>query len=108
MHSTHSIPAITNHQSPLVPFLLPFPPYLDPGLAEVLWLSELELFLLVLAFADVQLHHVPPPGVVEGRRDPDLAVQVLPTGACDCHVLAKERALGADFLVDLLQYFMSG
>ena len=56
----------------------------------------------------VQHHRVATPRVVEGGRHPGLAIQVLPARAGDHHFLAKERALGADFLVDLLQCFVGG
>ena len=56
----------------------------------------------------VQRHHIAALGVVEGGRHPSLAIQVLPACAGDHHFLAKERALGADFLVDLLQCFVDG
>ena len=65
---------------------------------EVFWF-ELQPLLLLLTFLAVQLHHVPTPSVVKGGRHSGPAVQVLPARASDDDPLAKERALGADFLV---------
>ena len=48
------------------------------------------------------------PRMVEGGRHPGFAIHVLPACTGDHHFLAKERALGVDFLVDLLQCFVSG
>ena len=56
----------------------------------------------------VQHHRVATSRVVEGGRHPGLAIQVPPARAGDHHFLAKERALGADFLVELLQCFVGG
>ena len=89
-HASTSLPAL----------LLPLLP--SQHGAEVPWL-ELQQLLLIFTFTTVQLHHVPTPRVVKGGRHSSPAIQVLPTGAGDHHVLAEERALGADFLVKLLQ-----
>ena len=69
---------------------------------EVFWL-DIEGKLLFLSFPAVQLHHVPAPSVVKGGRHSGPAVQVLPARASDDDPLAEERALGADFLVELVQ-----
>ena len=71
---------------------------------EVLWL-ELQPFLLTLIFTTVQFHHVPTPSVVKGGRYSGSAVQVLPARAGDHHLLSKQRALVANFLVECGQVF---
>ena len=70
--------------------------------AEVPWFHFQQL-LLLLTFPAVQLHHVPTPSVVKGGRHSGPAVQVLPARASDDDPLAEERALGADFLVKVIQ-----
>ena len=55
-----------------------------------------------------QRNHIATPGVVKGGRHPSLAIQVLPACAGDHYPLAEERALNADFLVELLQCFVVG
>ena len=77
--------------------LLPSPSTCAQG--EVL---GLQLVLLDLAVA-VQLHHVSSSGVVEGGRRACSTVQVFATRAGDHHLLAEEGALGADFLLELVQ-----
>ena len=70
---------------------------------QILWL-DCHFF----AFLLIQHHHVAAPSVVKRGRYPGLAIQVLPACAGDHHLLAEERALGADFLVDQVQCFVGG
>ena len=77
--------------------LLPTPSALVPG--EIL---RLQLQLVTFAVS-VQLNHVSFPGVVEAGRRPWSTVEFLAARASDHHVLAEVGALGADFLLELVQ-----
>ena len=88
---------------PSLCFLLPFP-LSSHYFLEVLWL---DLQLLIAAATTppppVQIHHVPIPRVIELRRHPGPAVQVVPARADDLDSLLEERTLNADLLFESVQ-----
>ena len=74
------------------------------ALLEVLWL-DLQLFIAAATThpPPVQINHVPTPCVVELRRHPGPAVQVVPARADDLDSLLEERTLNADLLFESAQ-----
>ena len=59
--------------------------------------------LSVLRTSLVTHHQVSTPGVVEGGNRPGLAIQVPPARVGDHHLIAQERTLGMNFLLEFLQ-----